>query len=54
MAGISEDNAQCWNEQLTKKSEGSKQLFWNFEDNLSAKGIILRYTSNPEMDWFIL
>ena len=21
---------------------------WNFEDNLSAKGIILRYTSEPE------
>ena len=53
MAGISEDNAQCWNEQLAEKSEGSKQL-WNFEDNLSAKGIILQYTSNPETGLFIL
>ena len=27
---------------------------WNFEENLLAKGIILRYTSKPERGLFIL
>ena len=27
---------------------------WNFKDNLSTKGIILRYTSKPEKGLFAL
>ena len=43
-AGISEDNAQGW------KLRGQ---LWNFENNLSAVGIILRYSSKPERGLFI-
>ena len=31
-----------------------REQLWNFEDNPSAEGIILRYTNNPERGLFIL
>ena len=30
------------------------EILWNFDDNLSAKGIIIRYTSKIERGIFIL
>ena len=57
-AGISEDNAHMA-ERLAKTWTGGREAklggqLWNFEENLSAEGIILRYTSKPESGLFIL
>ena len=46
MAGVSEDNAQGW--KIVQK------MNCNFEDKLSAEGIILRYTSKQETGLVIL
>ncbi len=56
-AGILEDNAQGW--KIVEKWKVGREAklwgqLWNFEDNLSAKGIILQYTSKPERGLFIL
>lgn len=58
IAGISKGNAQAerLSEQWTVglKAKLQRQL-WNFEDNLSADGIIMiQYTSKPERCLFIL
>ena len=50
--GISEDNAHGW--EIVRKINTLLGQMWNFEDSLSAKGIILRYTSKSEGDLFIL
>ena len=48
-AGWSEDNAQGWNIVRKMKSwPKSRRRLWNFEDNLSAEGIIFRYTRKSE------
>ena len=57
-AGISEDNAHKAG-RLAKKWTGGREAklreqLWNFEDNLSAEGIILWYTSKLERGLFIL
>ena len=51
-AGISEDNIHGW--EIIRKINNFRGQMWNFEDNLLAKGIILRCTSKPEKDLFIL
>jgi len=52
VAGILEDNAQGWKIVQNMNSWPEK---WSFEDNLSAKGISLWYsTSKPEMGLFII
>ena len=51
MAGVLEDNAQGWKINQNMNSWPEKP---SFEDNLSAKGIILWYTSKREMGLFIL
>ena len=51
-AGISEDNARGW--EIVRKINNFRGQMWNFEENLLAKGIILRYTSKPERGLFIL
>ena len=51
-AGISEDNARgC---EIVRKINNFRGQMWNFEENLLAKGIILRYTSKSETSLFIL
>ena len=55
-AGISEDNAQSWESEkwtLGREARLGGQL-WNFDDNLSAEGIILRYISKLERGLFTL
>ena len=51
-AGVSEDNVQVWKIRQKKLTVGweakLRGQLWNFVDNLSAKGIILRYSSKPE------
>ena len=50
------DNAKGW--KIVQKTFGREAKLrgqlWNIEDNLSAEGIIFRYTSKPEMGLFIL
>ena len=55
-AGISEDNAYGWKivRKWTFGSEAKlRGQLWNFKNNLSAEGIILRYNSKPERGLFI-
>ena len=51
-AGISEDiYARGW--EIVRKINNFRGQMWNFEDNLLATGIILRYTSKSERGLFI-
>ena len=51
-AGISEDNARGW--EIVRRINNFRGQMWNFEENLLAKGINLRYTSKSETSLFIL
>ena len=52
-AGMSADNARGW-EIVWKMNICPRSEMWNFEDNLSAKDIIIRHTDMPERGLFIL
>ena len=55
-AGMSADNVRGWESGKWTFGREAKLRgqMWNFEDNLSAKGIISRHTSKPERSLFIL